>query len=551
MMQRKQLHWLGPILTVICLVGFMNGVAIGQNGVIAPPSIDCAPRLDDIATNLRPLLGWTNSVEGGEGPRTYTVQLDTNPSFNSHDLIEYSAIEEGVYTSRVRVNVELKDNTQYFWRVKCIDNLGNESPWATESGGITARFFVNTSWNDRLTYQRVRCTEITASSGSGVDKIQDYDESGLSHWEGGPGLTEHWIVFDLGKSVRISRIWLLTGAAGWADTSATGAWGLENVSIDGRLTDYNWQYSLNGASWKDVPGTQTIGTDSYKAIFQLRKKGIRARFFRLNITGWIGDIPTVHEVTFYKRSKPPVPEVPAGDYVMVVDNGQKIEDNYNTSFRAVILGQRGHIAPPWDLEVVEVHHAHINPWVIEQLDPKPIAIFLTGQGRWWEMMPMFEFNGEMNIIRKSKIPVLGACGAHQLMAAQDGRTFPQNTGRYHGAYWVEALVENDIGPIDILEGFEDHPLFAGMNNPFYGPEFHSWNVYVIPEGFELLATSTDSKGHVVTEVIVAKDRLVVGTQFHAEVATPWSLSKAFLMNFLRMAVERAEDDDDDDDDDDE
>lgn len=510
---------------------------------LPPPTMDCAPRLDDVATHLRPLLGWTNSAEWVKGPknkwpRTYTVQLDTTPDFNSGDLIEYSAIEETVYTTRVRVGKELKDNTQYFWRVKCVDEIGNESPWSAESGGLTARFYVNTRWNDSLEYQRVACVAITASSGSGVENIQDYDESGLSRWEGEPGQTRHWIEFDLGEAVPVSRIWLLTGAAGWASTGSTEAWGLADVNIDGRLSDYSWQYSKDGTDWMDVPGTQAIGSDAFKAVFQLDDSPIFARFFRLNITGWIGDMPTVHEVTFYERCNPPLPEVPSKPYVMVVYNDQKIGDYFYRDFRDAILGLNGHVAPPYDLEVVEVHHAQINPWVLEQLHTKPIAIFLTGQGRWWEMMPMFEFNGEMEIIRKTNIPVLGACGAHQLMAAQEGRTFPQNTGRYHGAYDVTDLVDGDIAPIGILKG---DPLFAGMNNPFYGPEFHSWNVYVIPEGFELLATSTDSKGHVINEIIMAKDenRLVVGTQFHPETATPWSLSKTFLMNFLKIAVEKA------------
>jgi len=78
-----------------------------------------------------------------------------------------------------------------------------------------------------------------------------------------------------------------------------------------------------------------------------------------------------------------------------------------------------------------------------------------------------------------------------------------------------------------------------MNDPFYIPKLHSWNIRVVPDGFEVMAISTDAKGHVVNEIIKHKERLIVGTQGHPEISTPWSNGKLLLMNFLRMAMEHA------------
>lgn len=100
---------------------------------------------------------------------------------------------------------------------------------------------------------------------------------------------------------------------------------------------------------------------------------------------------------------------------------------------------------------------------------------------------------------------------------------------------MESILKEDIPPIKIEK---NDPIFDGMVNPFYGPKYHSWTISVIPEGFEVLATSKDTNGFICNELIKAKDRLVYGTQFHAEVAHPWNASKMILMNFLRMAMER-------------
>jgi len=424
----------------------------GGDPKMSPPIHDCSPRLDDVVTSTTPLLCWLNCGDVEINGRNYVLQLDNSPLFNSGNLMEYGNILETVYATGFRVEKPLKDNTRYFWRVKCQLGQGKESPWSSEFGGLTPRFDVDTTWDDHLLFQRVDCVDIIPSSGAGDEHIQAYEESGLNHWRGSTGEDFHTIDFDLGRIVTISRIWMLTAPAGWSHENACKAWVLSHVTTSGRLEGYAWQSSVDKENWIDIPGTAITGFQGYKAVVQLEERPVTARFFRLVITAWTGDAPTVNEITFYETCEPPAFQVPCRDYVLVIRNEQTFVNYEKQDWRNAIMGREGHTSFPWDLGVVEVNHAQINNQVLKGLEHKPVAIFLTGQGRWWEMMPIFEFNGEMEIIRETDIPLLGVCGGHQMLAAQQERTFPQNTGRYHGAYDkdVKNLMEGDIAPIKII-----------------------------------------------------------------------------------------------------
>ena len=151
-------------------------------------------------------------------------------------------------------------------------------------------------------------------------------------------------------------------------------------------------------------------------------------------------------------------------------------------------------------------------------------------------IPLFEFSGEYELIRTTDIPTWGACAGIQHMAMAYCNTFVRNTGRSYRTYEVKDIIEQDI-PLIYIHKYD--PIFAGLNNPFYGPEFHSWMVHVVPEGWEVLATSRDREGFICNEMIKAIGRPVYGSQFHPEIAKPFSCAKGLLMNFLSMAVERA------------
>jgi GMP synthase-like glutamine amidotransferase len=507
-----------------------------------PPTLATSPRLDQIVTGLQPLMSWANS-EGGTGARTYTVEIDSTPKFNSHARRHYDGIKEDVHISSFQTPQPLEDAHQYYWRVRATDSAGNQSDWGTEIGGITARFQVRTDWNQQYFGDRVPAVAITASSGEGAAAIQAYAEDGLGGWQGAPHQSHYWVQFDLGSAVPVARIWMLFKEPGWKPrqhdffTFVTHA-----TDLSGRPSSYEWQYSDDARKWRTVPGTRVQDADGYRNYALLEKAPVAARYFRIVISKWQGEAPHVSEVTFYRTGPAPALQIPDKDYVLVIGNERSDADNRNTPFRDVILGQKGHIRGDWDLDVVEVSAHQISLAAIEALPRKPVAIFLTGFGRWQEMLPEFEFNGEYEIIRHSQVPMFGTCGGLQLMVQQQDFTFARDTGRFYGSGFslapaaaLKQVLDQDTPPIGIVK---PDPVFAGLVTPFYGPESHGWKVAVVPDDFEVLAKSVDSNGLVVIEAIRSKDRLMYGTQFHPEVSQAQSASKLVLVNFIQMALAR-------------
>jgi len=59
-------------------------------------------------------------------------------------------------------------------------------------------------------------------------------------------------------------------------------------------------------------------------------------------------------------------------------------------------------------------------------------------------------------------------------------------------------------------------------------------IAVIPEGFELLAESS------YIQAIKNTSRMVYGEQFHGEIKAPYNEGTAYLVNFLKMALERTQ-----------
>ncbi len=500
--------------------------------------MEVTPRLDEIATNLRPVLAWDNS-EGGTPPRSYVLQVDSSPSFNTQSLIEMRNIPEGVYVTTARLQSPLENNTQWFWRVKAVDSMGQESPWSTECGGVTARFFLNTSAERTFEYLRIPIRNVSTSPGRGTQFILDYDDDNATYWEGAADQSSHWIEFALGAPRPVSRIFLVSGMAGWKTRLQKSVGWSSPSNLDGRLAAFVWQRSDDAKTWTDIPGTQRENSDSYREIFQLEKSPATARFLRLYIKAWHGQSPKVYDVMMYSRAQPPVPEAPKGNYVLVIRNvvGFRAEPGVvKTDFGKMVRGMDGHVALPWDLQVLELPAYAFSLEVLRQMNPKPIAIFLSGSGNKYCQLPCFEFSGEFELTRTTDIPTYGSCAGLQLMAMAYGHTFAVPTGRSYTTDTVKDIVEHDIPPITILK---NDPIFAGLNNPFFGPEYHTWAVHIVEEGWEVLATSRDSKGFVCNEMIKAVGRPVYGSQFHPEMARPFSCAKAILMNFLGMAVERA------------
>ncbi|GAH35288.1 unnamed protein product, partial [marine sediment metagenome] len=144
------------------------------------------------------------------------------------------------------------------------------------------------------------------------------------------------------------------------------------------------------------------------------------RYFRLYIKGWHGPVPRIHEITLYSPGAPTPPQVPATDYVLIVGNRHDGREDGNV--------RRAIENSTFNLETITVPYYEVSLDMVNHLEPKPVAIILSGFDRWYENLPMFEFNGEYELIRESNIPILAICGGHQFIVMAYGYTYARDMG---------------------------------------------------------------------------------------------------------------------------
>jgi GMP synthase-like glutamine amidotransferase len=465
---------------------------------ISAPKLTNNPTWDIIATNKRPLLSFFNA-KGGRGERMYTIQLDTKKSFDSRNFIEYKKVpEENKYLTSKLVTKDLVDNTRYYWRVKAVDEDGQEGPFAT------SRFYIDTS-SDKTFMNLIRADikGIKVSSGNNPANIIDWDDPGQqSYWQSTPpGSKDQWVEFDLGERTSISRIWMLSNIN----------------SYDGWLKSFYWQSSLDGKNWKNIANTNFVKNDTYRNIINIDPT--TGRYFRLYITDWYGYAAQINAIVLYSPKKPPIPKVPTSNYVLLV--GDQMSGDTFTELKEYVEGVG------LNLKAIIVPHFMASLEMVEKLSTKPVAIILSGNNAGYQNLPMFEYNGVYEIIRKCQIPILGICCGHQLTVMAYGYTYARSMG------WEDITsIENywDRTKIDIVK---NDPIFVGIQSPFTAPEIHGWAVVNLPKDYEVLAKST------YIQAIKSKSKFLYGEQFHAEIKRPYNQAHPYLINFLKMAIWRS------------
>jgi GMP synthase-like glutamine amidotransferase len=493
------------VLFVIFLFVHTLNIYSREAPPLTAPVLSNNPSLDVIITTRTPLLSFFNA-SGGAGERTYDIQLGRDPDFKDKDTISYRAVPEtGEYVTGKRdishKLVEdrhvLNDSTVYHWRVRAVDSQGNKGPWAK------SRFFVDTSADDKfMGLVRVPVKKVEVSSGQNPKNITDLDDPGqVTFWRSSPpGKEQQWVKFVLEEKMSISRIWMLSNPKG----------------PDGWLEDFVWQTSVDGEDWMDIEGAGVTGNDSLRNIIDFEP--VETRYLRLYIERWNGYAPQINVITFYSPGMPDVPDAPEGDYVLLVGNQQ---NGFTFSELADFVEDLD-----MGLKTLTVPHYEVSMSMVESLDKEPVAIILSGNNAGYANLPMFEYNGEYELIRQSDIPILGICCGHQQIAMAYGYTNARSMG------WedISAMqVRGKRTEVDIVKG---DPVFTGIKDPFTAVEIHGWAVAAIPEGYELLARSS------YVQAIKSTSRMIYGEQFHGEIKAEYNQGKPYIKNFLRMALRK-------------
>ncbi|EFL51208.1 glutamine amidotransferase class-I [Solidesulfovibrio fructosivorans JJ]] len=487
---------LPPLVLTVWIVGLSCAVALAQCPISAP-RLTTNPNFDVVVTRVAPVLSFKNAT-GGQGKRVYEIQLARDKAF-AVGRLDYTLPEnpEGVSALAISEQKPLADGTRWYWRVRATDEKGAHGPWAV------SRFSVDTA-SDKAFMDLTRAVPVSVkvSSGSDPKNLIDYTDQGLStQWRAAPpGPDRAWVELDLGRRRTISRIWMLA----------------DSGSRDGWPVAFRWLASPDGVAWKEV--VKVTDGDTYRFILDV--DGVSARFWRLEISDWTGYAPGINELLLYSPGHPPVPSPPSGPYVLVIGN-----QHNGATFTE--LAARVHEMVP-ELATVTVPYYEASMALYEALAKKPVAILLSGNNADYNDLPMFEYNGEFEIIRAAPVPILGICAGHQMLSFASGYTRVRSMGHSD----ISAMEKPDR--YAEIRTLVDDPLFKGLPQPFTAPEVHGWAVYDLPPGFEVVAEST------YIQAVRGRDGRLYGTQFHPEIKVSYNQAENVLRRFLRDALSRSQ-----------
>jgi len=148
--------------------------------------------------------------------------------------------------------------------------------------------------------------------------------------------------------------------------------------------------------------------------------------------------------------------------------------------------------------MVKKYH-EVSPKIVID-HPEIKAVIAGGCNCKWDDLFMDIFEGELDLMRTVNIPVLGICAGHQLLAIAYG------AGVRRADFGKEERFFTDIKII------KDSILTRGIQENVYAFEYHYRHVVELPEGFELLMTSSRIKIQAMKKINENK----FGVQFHPE-----------------------------------
>ncbi len=184
-----------------------------------------------------------------------------------------------------------------------------------------------------------------------------------------------------------------------------------------------------------------------------------------------------------------------------------------------------------------VRYDRITPELLDHLEAR--AIFISGNATEPDRYEPEALKPLVEIIGSTDLPMFGFCGGFQvisdalgapleLLAPPEGMT-PQNEAR---------LISLDNGlpfefgyhPVDIADGFADHPLVDDLDRRPVFRHAHGLHVPAVPDGFEVAASNDITP----VQLAIHDNRRIVGTQFHPEYWTDEHPDgRTLIANFCR------------------
>jgi anthranilate/para-aminobenzoate synthase component II len=284
-----------------------------------------------------------------------------------------------------------------------------------------------------------------------------------------------------------------------------------------------WQSSDDGYTWTDIEGIEIRDNDTYRNIIDF--KPVNTRYYRLVIYSQNALQAQINSIIPYVRGAPEVPDVPDGDYVLIIGNQM---NGFTYTQIARFVENRGY-------ETVTIPHQDISLKILRALRKRPMAIIFSGNNADWQYLPLFEFFGEFEIIRKVyDIPMMGICAGHEFYAMAYGISFAHWMGWFDDTMLSLAKGQTPE-KVRILPQYVDDPIYEGVPNPFRAIEIHSWAISPL-----FLQDERYKEFHVTAETsyiqaLKSSKRPAYSAQFHGAVVNKYNQSGIYLANFLKVA----------------
>ena len=182
-----------------------------------------------------------------------------------------------------------------------------------------------------------------------------------------------------------------------------------------------------------------------------------------------------------------------------------------------------------------LHYKQVTPRIVREL--RPWAICHSGSGTPFEDYDVRQTKGYRQVVWQGRVPQLGICGGHQLMAEFFGSTVapmrriqpvdPDLNPKYHPGEFKEW----GMYPVRIVQR---DPLFRGCGAVVRVQQFHRSEVKELGPELTLLASSADCA----VQAFAHRRKPLYGVQFHPEEATEvYADGFKVLRNFFRVARE--------------
>ena len=507
--KRMKLQFLG------CSVALAMFICAGLNNAfaLAPPVFDNNPQFDMILTNSRPILsvGITDSMPDN---CSLEFEISRDRNFPPGNTVVYKNIRpQNKYIAEKQVSTEhaLKDGT-YYWRVRTVGSDGKTSFW------VQTRFHIDVKNSRTFSgFMRAPVKKVSVSNGQDPKNIKDWNDQGqITFWNSAPraeGEEFSWVIFDMGKKTPVTRFWMLSTRQ---STSPAPGW----------LTHFIWQSSDDGRNWKDIKETEVKNNDTYRNIIDF--PSVNARFYRLVIYDQNALQAQLNVIIPYVKGKPAAPAAPDKNYVLIIGNQM---NGYTYTQLAKFVENE-------TLQTLVIPYYEMSLEVLNSLKKKPSGIIFSGNNADWQNLPMFEYYGEFEIIRKVRdIPMMGICAGNEFIAMAYGISFAHWMGWFDDTMFRHKQGETP-DKVNILPEYENDPIFKGVPNPFRQVEIHSWAISPLflkdPRYNEFKVTAKSSY----IQCIKSTSRPIYSEQFHGAVVNDYNQSGIYLKNFLKIVKSR-------------